>query len=64
MNNKPKIKVSNRTLGLGKKFGTGNMTCKDSGGFDITKWVKRTGNVNMKKNKILTYVLTLKLKTC
>ena len=47
--NKPKITVSNKTLILGKKFGTGNMTCKDSGGFDCTDWVKMSGKVNMKQ---------------
>lgn len=47
--NKPVITVSKKVLVLGKKFGTGNMTCKDSGGFDCTDWVKMTGKVNMKK---------------
>lgn len=46
---KPTITVSKRTLALGDKFGDGYMTCKDSGGFDITSWVKMTGTVNMKK---------------
>lgn len=45
----PSITVSKRTLALGDKFGDGYMTCKDSGGFDITGWVKMTGKVNMKK---------------
>lgn len=46
---KPVISVSKKVLSLGAKFGDGNMTCKDSGGFDITDWVKMTGKVNMKK---------------
>lgn len=46
---KPTITVSKRTLDLGSKFDGGYMTCKDSGGFDITGWVKMTGTVNMKK---------------
>ncbi len=45
----PKIKVSKKTLVLGKKFGTGNMSCKDSGGFDCTDWVKMTGTVDTNK---------------
>ncbi len=46
---KPTITVSSRTLVYGSKFNGGNMTCKDSGGFTITDWVKRSGTVNMKK---------------
>lgn len=45
----PTITVSKTTLGLGESFGNGNMSCKDSGGNDITSWVKRTGSVDMKK---------------
>lgn len=52
----PKISVSSRTLAYGSKFGTGSMTCKDSGGFDITGWVKMSGTVNMKK--LGTYPVT------
>jgi surface-anchored protein len=32
------------------------MTCKDSGGFDITDWVKQTGTVNT--NKVGSYTVT------
>lgn len=46
---KPVISVSKKTLAYGSKFGDGNMTCKDSGGFDVTDWVKMTGTVNTKK---------------
>lgn len=46
---KPKITVSKKTIAYGGKFGDGNMTCKDSGGFDITDWVKQSGKVNTKK---------------
>jgi hypothetical protein len=46
---KPTITISSKTLDYGSKFGDGNMTCKDSGGFDITSWVKQTGTVNTKK---------------
>lgn len=46
---KPVISVSKKTIAYGSKFGDGNMTCKDSGGFDITDWVKMTGKVNTKK---------------
>lgn len=46
---KPTITVSKKTLAYGSKFGDGNMTCKDSGGFDITDWVKMSGTVNTKK---------------
>ncbi len=46
---KPKITVSSKTLAYGTKFAGGNMTCKDSGGFTITDWVKQSGTVNMKK---------------
>ncbi|MEY8334317.1 L,D-transpeptidase family protein [Lachnospiraceae bacterium 47-T17] len=46
---KPVITVSKKTLALGDKFGDGYMTCKDSGGFEITDWVKMTGKVNMAK---------------
>ena len=53
---KPVIKVSKKTLAYGSKFGDGNMSCKDSGGFDITKWVKKDGKVNMKK--VGTYLVT------
>lgn len=53
---KPVITVSKKVLEYGSDFGTGNMTCKDSGGFDITDWVKMTGTVNMKK--IGTYPVT------
>lgn len=53
---KPVITVTKKTLAYGSKFGDGNMTCKDSGGFDITDWVKRTGKVNMKQ--IGTYPVT------
>ena len=52
----PVITVSNKTLVYGAKFGDGNMTCKDSGGFDVTSWVKMTGTVNMKK--VGTYPVT------
>ena len=52
----PTISVSSKTLAYGTKFGTGNMTCKDSGGFDITSWVKMNGTVNMKK--LGTYTVT------
>lgn len=45
----PKISISSKTLTYGSKFGDGNMSCKDSGGFDITDWVKMSGTVNMKK---------------
>lgn len=45
----PAISVSKKVISLGAKFGDGNMTCKDSGGFDITDWVKMTGKVNTKK---------------
>lgn len=48
-NNKPEIKVSKKTLVLGKPFAGGNMSCKDSGGFDCTDLVKMTGTVNTKK---------------
>lgn len=53
---KPVIKVSSKVLDLGSKFGDGNMTCKDSGGFDITDWVNMTGKVNT--NKLGTYPVT------
>lgn len=53
---KPVIKVSKKVLDYGSKFGDGNMTCKDSGGFDITDWVKMSGTVNTKK--IGTYPVT------
>lgn len=53
---KPVIKVSSRILDCGSKFGDGNMTCKDSGGFDITDWVKMSGTVNTKK--LGTYPVT------
>lgn len=53
---KPVITVSKKTIAYGSKFGDGNMTCKDSGGFDITDWVKRTGKVNTKK--LGTYPVT------
>ena len=53
---KPVISVSKKTLVYGAKFGDGNMTCKDSGGFDVTSWVKRSGKVNMKK--VGTYPVT------
>lgn len=46
---KPKITVSKKVLAYGSKFGDGNMTCVDSGGFDITKWVRKSGKVNTKK---------------
>lgn len=46
---KPTIKVSKKTVVYGSKFKDENMSCKDSGGFDITDWVKRTGTVNTKK---------------
>lgn len=52
----PVISVSSKTLACGSKFGNGNMTCKDSGGFDITDWVKQEGKVNMKK--LGTYPVT------
>lgn len=54
---KPVITVSKKTIVYGSKFGDGNMTCKDSGGFDITDWVKMTGKVNTKKlgNYTVTY---------
>ncbi|MDD6037936.1 MAG: DUF5011 domain-containing protein [bacterium] len=53
----PKIKISSKTLTYGTKFGNGNMKCLDSGNFDITSWVKKTGKVNMKKvgNYKVTY---------
>lgn len=53
---KPVIKVSKKVLDYGSEFGDGNMTCKDSAGFDITDWVKMTGTVNTKK--IGTYPVT------
>lgn len=53
---KPVISVSKKTISYGSKFGDGNMTCKDSGGFDITDWVKMTGKVNTKK--LGTYPVT------
>ena len=53
---KPVITVSNKTLAYGSKFGDGNMSCKDSGGFDATDWVKMTGKVDM--NKIGSYPVT------
>jgi len=53
---KPTISVSKKTLTYGGKFDDGNMTCKDSGGFDITDWVKMEGKVNMKK--VGTYPVT------
>lgn len=53
---KPTITVSKKTLAYGSKFGDGNMTCKDSGGFDVTDWVKMEGKVNMKK--LGTYPVT------
>lgn len=46
---KPVISVSKKTISRSSKFGDGNMTCKDSGGFDITDWVQMTGKVNTKK---------------
>lgn len=46
---KPVITVSKKTIAYGSKFGDGNMSCKDSGGFDATDWVKMTGKVNTKK---------------
>lgn len=46
---KPVITVSKKTLAYGSKFGDGNMSCKDSGGFDATSWVKMSGTVNTKK---------------
>lgn len=46
---KPVIKVSKKTYELGSKFTDQYMSCKDSGGFDITDWVKRSGKVNTKK---------------
>lgn len=46
---KPEISVSKKTIAYGSKFGDGNMTCKDSGGFDVTDWVKQEGKVNTKK---------------
>ena len=52
----PTISISSKTLAYGTKFGNGNMTCKDSGGFDITDWVKMDGTVNMKK--LGTYTVT------
>ena len=55
-NTKPVISVSKKTIAYGSKFGDGNMTCKDSGGFDITSWVKMTGKVNTKK--IGSYAVT------
>lgn len=53
---KPVITVSKKTLAYGSKFGDGNMSCKDSGGFDATSWVKMSGKVNM--NKIGSYPVT------
>ena len=53
---KPVIKVSKKVLDCGSEFGDGNMTCKDSGGFDITDWVKMTGTVDTKT--IGTYPVT------
>ena len=53
---KPVISVSKKVLEYGSTFGNGNMTCKDSGGFDITDWVQMTGSVNTKK--IGTYPVT------
>lgn len=54
---KPKITVTKKVLTYGSKFGNGNMSCVDSGGFDITGWVKQVGTVNMKKvgNYKVTY---------
>lgn len=54
---KPVISVSEKTIEYGSKFGDGNMSCEDSGGFDITDWVKMTGKVNTKKlgNYTVTY---------
>lgn len=46
---KPVITVSKKTIAYGSKFGDGNMSCKDSGGFDVTDWVKMTGKVNTKQ---------------
>lgn len=45
---KPKITVSDTALNYGDKVSY-NMKCKDSGGYDITKWVKRSGKINTKK---------------
>ncbi len=45
----PVITVSKKTLAYGSKFGDGYMTCKDSGGFDITDMVHRSGKVDTKK---------------
>lgn len=45
----PTITVSKKTLAYGSSFGDGYMTCTDSGGFDITDWVKMSGTVNTKK---------------
>ena len=53
---KPVITVSKKTIALGDKFDNGNMTCKDSGGNDITSWVRTTGKVNTKKEG--TYPVT------
>lgn len=53
---KPVITVTKKTLAYGSKFNGGYMTCKDSGGFDITDWVKRSGKINMKQ--IGTYPVT------
>ncbi len=46
---KPKFKISKKTIAYGSKFTDEYMTCKDSGGFDVTDWVKRSGTVNTKK---------------
>lgn len=53
---KPTITVSKKTLAYGSSFGDGYMTCKDSGGFDITDWVKVSGTVDTKK--VGTYPVT------
>lgn len=45
---KPQITVSATTLNYGDKVRY-SMKCKDSGGYDITKWVKRSGKINTKK---------------
>lgn len=45
---KPEITVSKTTLDYGAKVRY-SMKCRDSGGSDITKWVKRSGKINTKK---------------
>lgn len=54
---RPTISVSKTTFNLGDKFDKSVMTCKDSGGNDITSWVRTTGKVNTAKagNYPVTY---------